>query len=283
VVKLLRLPGIVWAFARDYTLAGAGGALVLAFVAVALLAPQLAPYDPDAVNLRQSLARPGPQHLLGLDNQGRDLLSRIIFGARMSLYISVSAIGMGALFGVVLGMLAGYYRRLDMPIMRLMDVVLAFPGIIVALTTIAILGRSINNVVIAIGIYHIPQFARLAHGLTLSIQETVFVEGAVASGESDLSILARYILPNCLASLIVQTSLLIPGAIMTAATLSFLGLGVPPPTAEWGSMLQNSLQWAPLAPHVMIVPGLALMLVVFGFNVLGDGLRDAMDPRLKKR
>jgi peptide/nickel transport system permease protein len=164
-----------------------------------------------------------------------------------------------------------------------MDVVLAFPGIIVALTTIAILGRSIPNVIIAIGVYHIPQFARLAHGLTLSIQETLFVEGAVASGESDFSVLVRYILPNCLASIIVQTSLLIPGAIMTAATLSFLGLGVPPPTAEWGSMLQNSLQWAQMAPHVMVVPGLALMLVVFGFNILGDGLRDAMDPRLKKR
>ena len=282
-MTLLRLPRLVWAFARDYPLGAAGGAVVLLFVAVALLAPQLAPYDPDTVSLRQSLARPSARHWLGQDNQGRDLLSRIIFGARMSLYISVSAIGMGALFGVVLGMLAAYYQRLDMLIMRLMDVVLAFPGIIVALTTIAILGRSINNVVIAIGVYHIPQFARLAHGLTLSIQETLFVEGAVASGESDFSVLVRYILPNCLASIIVQTSLLIPGAIMTAATLSFLGLGVPPPTAEWGSMLQNSLQWAQMAPHVMVVPGLALMLVVFGFNILGDGLRDAMDPRLKKR
>jgi peptide/nickel transport system permease protein len=282
-MTLLRLPHHVWAFARDYPLGAAGGAVVLLFVAVALLAPQLSPYDPDTISLRQSLAGPSGRHWLGQDNQGRDLLSRIIFGARMSLYISVSAIGMGALFGVVLGMLAAYYRRLDMPIMRLMDVVLAFPGIIVALTTIAILGRSIPNVIIAIGVYHIPQFARLAHGLTLSIRETLFVEGAVASGESDLSVLARYILPNCLASIIVQTSLLIPGAIMTAATLSFLGLGVPPPTAEWGSMLQNSLQWAQMAPHVMIVPGLALMLVVFGFNVLGDGLRDAMDPRLKKR
>jgi len=282
-MTLLRLPRLVWAFTRDYPLGAAGGAVVLLFVAVALLAPQLAPYDPDTVSLRQSLARPSARHWLGQDNQGRDLLSRIIFGARMSLYISVSAIGMGALFGVVLGMLAAYYRRLDMPIMRLMDVVLAFPGIIVALTTIAILGRSIPNVIIAIGVYHIPQFARLAHGLTLSIQETLFVEGAVASGESDFSVLVRYILPNCLASIIVQTSLLIPGAIMTAATLSFLGLGVPPPTAEWGSMLQNSLQWAQMAPHVMVVPGLALMLVVFGFNILGDGLRDAMDPRLKKR
>jgi len=278
--KLLR---ILWAFARDYKLAAFGGAIVLLFVAVALLAPQLAPYDPDTVSLRESLARPSAKHWLGQDNNGRDLLSRIIFGARMSLYISVSAIGMGALFGVVLGMLAAYYRRLDMTIMRLMDVVLAFPGIIVALTTIAILGRSIPNVIIAIGVYHIPQFARLAHGLTLTLKETVFVEGARASGESDAAILTRYILPNCLAPIIVQTSLLIPGAIMTAATMSFLGLGVPPPTAEWGSMLQNSLQWAQLGPHVMIVPGLALMLVVFGFNVLGDGLRDAMDPRLKKR
>jgi peptide/nickel transport system permease protein len=283
-MKLLsRLSRVVWAFARDYKLGALGGALVLLFLTVALLAPQLAPYDPDTISLRESLAGPSARHWLGQDNQGRDLLSRIIFGARMSLYISLSAIGIGAVFGVLLGMLAAYYRRLDMPIMRLMDVVLAFPGIIVALTTIAILGRSVNNVVIAIGIYHIPQFARLVHGLTLSIKETVYVEGAVASGESDFSVLTRYILPNCLASIVVQTSLLIPGAIMTAATLSFLGLGVPPPTAEWGSMLQNSLQWAQMAPHVMIIPGLALMLAVFGFNVLGDELRDAMDPRLKKR
>jgi len=283
-MKLLsRLSRAVWAFTRDYKLGALGGALVLLFLTVALLAPQLAPYDPDTISLRESLAGPSARHWLGQDNQGRDLLSRIIFGARMSLYISLSAIGIGAVFGVLLGMLAAYYRRLDMPIMRLMDVVLAFPGIIVALTTIAILGRSVNNVVIAIGIYHIPQFARLVHGLTLSIQETVYVEGAVASGESDFSVLTRYILPNCLASIVVQTSLLIPGAIMTAATLSFLGLGVPPPTAEWGSMLQNSLQWAQMAPHVMIIPGLALMLAVFGFNVLGDELRDAMDPRLKKR
>jgi peptide/nickel transport system permease protein len=280
---LLALPRIMESFVRDYRLAGLGGALVVLFVLIALFAPQLAPYDPDKVSLRESLALPSAQHPLGQDNQGRDLLSRVIFGARMSLYISLSAIGIGAVFGVVLGMLAAYYRRLDMIIMRLMDVVLAFPGIIVALTAIAILGRSVNNMVIAIGIYHIPQFARLAHGLTLTVKEKVYVEGAVASGESDLSILTRYILPNTIAPIIVQTSLLIPGAIMLAASLSFLGLGVPPPTAEWGSMLQNSLQWAEMAPHVMVLPGLTLMLAVFGFNVLGDGLRDAMDPRLKKR
>jgi peptide/nickel transport system permease protein len=135
---------------------------------------------------------------------------------------------------------------------------------------------------VAIAIVHVPQFARLAHGLTLSTKERTFVEAAVAIGASDRIVISRYILPNCLPPLIVQTSLLIPGAIMTASSLSFLGLGVPPPTAEWGAMLQNGLQWARLAPHVMVIPGLALMLAVFGFNVLGDGLRDAMDPRLRR-
>ncbi len=273
----------IYEFARDYRLAAVGAAIALAFLLTAVFAPQLSPMDPDKVSLRDSLLPPDSLHLLGTDNQGRDLMSRVIWGARMSLYISVTAILSAAVIGVFLGMLAAYYKRLDMWIMRLMDILLAFPAIIVALTIIAILGIGVNNVVIAIAVYHIPQYARLAQGLALSIKERVYVEAAVATGESDADIIGRYILPNILAPLIVQTTLLIPGAIMTAASLSFLGLGVPPPTSEWGSMLQNSLQWAPMAPHVMIVPGLALMLVVFGFNVMGDGLRDAMDPRLKKR
>jgi peptide/nickel transport system permease protein len=282
-VKPSSLPRAIWEFARDYRLAALGAAVAIAFLLTAVFANLLAPMDPDKISLRAALDPPGAEHLLGADNQGRDLLSRVIFGARMSLYISMTSILTSAVFGIALGMVAAYFKRLDMVIMRLMDVLLAFPAIIVAMTIIAILGQGINNMVVAIAIYHIPQYARLAHGLTLSVKERVFVEAAVASGESDGSILIRYILPNTIAPLIVQTTLLIPGAIMTAASLSFLGLGVPPPTAEWGSMLQNSLQWAPLAPHVMIVPGLALMLVVFGFNVMGDGLRDAMDPRLKKR
>jgi peptide/nickel transport system permease protein len=269
-----------WRFARDYKLAAAGAVITVVFVLTAILAPLLAPLDPDQVNVRDALAPPSPQHLLGTDNQGRDLLSRVIWGARMSLYISLAAIMSSAIIGAFLGMLAAYYERLDMWIMRLMDILLAFPAIIVALTIIAILGNGVNNVVIAIAVYHIPQYARLAQGLALSVKQSTFVEAAVATGNKDSAIMARYILPNIMAPLIVQTTLLIPAAIMTAAGLSFLGLGVPPPTAEWGSMLQNSLQWAALAPHVMIVPGLALMLVVFGFNVMGDGLRDAMDPRL---
>jgi len=268
-------------FARNERLAAAGAVIVLIFVLTALLAPQLAPMDPDQVNVRDALAPPSSLHLLGTDNQGRDLLSRVIWGARMSLYISLAAILSAAIIGALLGMLAAYYERLDMWIMRLMDILLAFPALIVALTIIAILGNGVNNVVIAIAVYHIPQYARLAQGLALSVKQSTFVEAAVATGNRDRAIIARYILPNIMAPLIVQTTLLIPAAIMTAAGLSFLGLGVPPPTAEWGSMLQNSLQWAPMAPHVMIVPGLALMLVVFGFNVMGDGLRDAMDPRLR--
>jgi peptide/nickel transport system permease protein len=267
---------------RLHRLAAIGALLVLVFVLAGLFAPRLVPYDPDLINIQATLQPPGPGHLLGTDNQGRDLLSRIIFGARMSLLISMTSVGAGAIAGVVLGTLAGYYPRLDGPVMRLNEVMLAFPGIVVALTVVSILGRGLENLIVAIAIVQVPQYVRLAHGLTLSVKDRAYVEAAVATGATDGIILTRYIVPNSLAPIIVQTSLLIPGAIMTAATLSFLGLGVTPPTAEWGAMLQNSLQWSRLAPHVMVIPGVALMLVVLGFNVLGDGLRDAMDPRLRR-
>lgn len=275
-------PGLVRGFVRLHRLGALGGAIVLAFLLAGLCAPALVPHDPNQINVQATLQPPGRGYLLGTDNQGRDLLSRVIFGARMSLLISVTSVGAGALAGVALGIIAGYYRRLDGPIMRLNDVLLAFPGIVVALTVVSILGRGLENLIVAIAIVQIPQYVRLAHGLTLSVKDRAYVEAATAVGASDRLIILRHILPNALAPIIVQTSLLIPGAIMTAATLSFLGLGVTPPTAEWGAMLQNSLQWARLAPHVMIIPGLALMLVVFGFNVFGDGLRDAMDPRLRR-
>jgi peptide/nickel transport system permease protein len=270
------------AFFRLHRLAAVGGAIVVLFVAGGLLAPWLAPYDPNTINVQATLQPPSRANLLGTDNQGRDLLSRVVYGARMSLFISMTSVGFGAVAGVALGILAGYYRRLDAPIMRLNDVLLAFPGIIVALTIVSILGKGLENVIVAIAIVQVPQYVRLAHGLALSVKDRVFVEAAVAVGAPDRTIIFRHILPNTMGPIIVQTSLLIPGAIMTAATLSFLGLGVQPPTPEWGAMLQNSLQWARLAPHVMVIPGLALMLVVFGFNVFGDGLRDAMDPRLRR-
>jgi ABC-type dipeptide/oligopeptide/nickel transport system permease subunit len=269
--------------ARQHTLAVIGGLIVVIFVLTGLLAPWIAPADPNRVSIREALAPPGRDHLLGTDNNGRDLLSRLMFGARVSLTISFSAVGLGAVVGVTLGLAAGWYRRLEPVIMRLMDVMLSFPGIIFALAIIAILGNGLANVILAVAVYQVPEFARLAHSMTLSVKASPFVEAIVSVGARDRRILSRYVLPNILSPIIVQVSLLIPAAIMTAASLSFLGLGVTPPTAEWGSMLQNSLSWARMAPHVMLFPGIALMLVVFGFNVLGDGLRDALDPRLRAR
>jgi peptide/nickel transport system permease protein len=270
-------------FVRRHRWGALGGLIVLTFLLVGLAAPVLMPHDPNQVNVRAALQGPSLTHPLGTDNLGRDLMSRVIFGARVSLFVSLTAVLAGGAVGTLLGILAGYYRRAEGWIMRLMDVMLSFPGVIVALTIIAILGPSLNNVILAIAIYQIPLYARLAHGLTLSVKNQPFVKAGQSIGLTDRRLLWRYILPNCVSPLIVQTSLLIPAAIMTAATLSFLGLGVPPPTAEWGSMLQNSLQWARTAPHIMVIPGLALMLVVLGFNILGDGLRDALDPRLTRR
>ena len=270
-------------FIRNYKLGAIGALIVLIFVVTALLAPWLAPKDPNQIAVRDTLKPPGAEYLLGADNNGRDLLSRIIFGARISLTIAFAAVGIGTVIGVVLGVVAAWYPRLEMPIMRLMDVLLSFPGIIIGLTIIAILGSGIENVILAIAIYQLPQFARLAHGLALTVKATAYVDAAVAVGSPVHRILLRHILPNIVAQILVQISILIPSAIMTSAGLSFLGLGVPPPTAEWGSMLQGSISWARLAPHVMIFPGLTLMLVVFGFNILGDGLRDALDPRARGR
>ncbi|MBM3451081.1 MAG: ABC transporter permease [Armatimonadetes bacterium] len=277
-----RKVGTIGFFFRHHRLAAAGGLIVALFVLAGALAPVVSPFDPDQNDVQATLALPNAKHWLGTDHLGRDLLSRVIYGGRMSLYISFVAVGVGGAIGIAMGTLAGFYRRLDAPLMRLNEVLLAFPGIVVALTAIAILGRGLENLIAAIAIVQIPQYARLAHGLTLAIRDRVYVEAAVAIGAADRRILGRYILPNTIAPMIVQTTLLIPGAIMTAATMSFLGLGVTPPTAEWGAMLQNSLQWSVLAPHIMIVPGLALMLVVLGFNLFGDGLRDVLDPRLRQ-
>jgi peptide/nickel transport system permease protein len=274
---------IIGEFARNYRLASLGAVIVITFLLAGLLAPWIAPRDPNRISLEHILEPPGRQFLLGSDNHGRDLLSRIVYGARVSLSISLSATAVGTVVGVTLGILAGWYGRLEALIMRIMDVLLCFPGIVVAMAIIAVLGTGLENVVIAIASYQVPEFARLAHGLTLSVKENTYVDAAISIGAPGRRILLFYILPNILGPIIVQVTILIPTAIMTAAGLSFLGLGVVPPMAEWGSMLQNSLQWARRAPHVMVFPGLALMLVVFGFNTLGDGLRNILDPRVRRR
>lgn len=267
---------------RHYTMASIGAILVVIFVLMAVTAQWIAPKDPNAISLTNSLELPNSEFLLGTDNHGRDILSRIIYGARYSLGIALAAVGAGTVVGVMLGILAGWYSGLQTPIMRFMDVLLSFPSLIVALTIIAVLGTTLPNLILAIAISVVPDFARLVNGSTLSARENTYVEAARAIGASDVRILTRYIFPNVLSPIVVQSTLLIPAAIMTAASLSFLGLGVSPPTPEWGAMLQGSLDYARTSPHIMIIPGVALMLVVFGFNVMGDGLRDVMDPHVRK-
>ena len=270
-------------FARSFPLATIGGIIVFAFVLIAVLAPQVAPQDPNKMNLENALEPPGSEFLLGTDYSGRDMLSRLIFGARVSLFISLTSVILGVVVGVVLGVIAAWFRRLQTPIMRLMDIMLSFPSIIVALTIIAILGSGIQNLIIAIAVYNIPVFARIAYGQTLSVKNFTYIEAVITLGARNGRILLRHILPNIIAPVIVQFTLVIPRAIMLTAGLSFLGLGVMPPTAEWGNMLQNSLRWAAQGPHLVIFPGLALLLVVFGFNTFGDGLRVSLDPRMRNR
>jgi len=260
----------------------AGGIIVLLFVAVALLAPFIVPYPPNEGDLAKRLSPPSREHLLGTDPLGRDLLSRVIYGARISLQIQVVSVAIALVVGTMLGLLGGYYGgAIDHVIMRLMDILLAFPGIFLAISIIAVLGPGLVNLMLAAGIYSVPQFARIVRGSVLSLKEKEFVEAARAVGESDGSILFRYILPNSMAPIIIQTTLRMATVLLTASGLSFLGLGVQPPTAEWGAMLSNARAYLITAPHVATVPGLAIMLVVMGFNLFGDGLRDSLDPRLK--
>jgi peptide/nickel transport system permease protein len=270
-------------FAKSFPLATIGGIIVLVFVLLAIFAPFVAPQDPNKMNLDSALERPGSEFPLGTDYSGRDMLSRLIFGARVSLFISLTSVILGVVVGVALGVVAAWFRHLQTVIMRLMDIMLSFPSIIVALTIIAILGSGIQNLIIAIAVYNIPVFARIAYGQTLSVKNFTYIEAVITLGAKDGRILLRHILPNIIAPVIVQFTLVIPRAIMLTAGLSFLGLGVMPPTAEWGNMLQNSLRWAAQGPHLVIFPGLALLLVVFGFNTFGDGLRVSLDPRMRNR
>ncbi len=269
--------------ARRSRAAVAGGAIVGIFLLVALLAPLLAPFDPMKGQLRARLQPPSLAHWLGTDELGRDLLSRVLYGARLSVEIQVAAVGFGLLVGTALGLLAGYVGRwVDQLIMRLMDILMAFPGIFLALAIIAALGTGLGNVIIAAGIFLVPQFARVVRASILALREMEFVEAARALGERDLAIVFRYLLPNSLAPIIVQASLRMATVLLTASGLSFLGLGVQPPSPEWGAMLSNARVYMITAPHVATMPGLAIALVVLGFNLLGDGLRDALDPRLRE-
>lgn len=251
-------------------------------VMVAVLAPKIAPYNPYDANLPLSLAKPSAQHLLGCDELGRDLLSRIIYGAQISLRVGLEAVAIALFIGIVLGALSGYFGGwLDLIVMRLMDIMLAFPSILLAIAFMAVLGRGIQNAVIAIGIVSIPEYARIVRGSVLSVKENDYITAARAIGNSDLAIIFRHVLPNVMAPIVVRATLGISSAILDTAALGFLGLGVVPPTAEWGTMLGAGRGYIWDAPHLLTYPGLAITITVLAFNLMGDGLRDALDPHLR--
>jgi peptide/nickel transport system permease protein len=268
---------------RDY-MALAGIAFLLVVALVSLLAPVLAPRDPIETNLSQRLAPIGaPDYPLGADELGRDIMSRLIWGGRISLLVGFSAVTVAMLLGIVVGLASGYFGRwVDSVFMRLIDILMAFPAILLAITIVASLGPGLRNAMLAVAVVGIPYYARIVRGSVLSLREQEFVQAARVVGASDSRIIFRHILPNTLAPLIVAATLDVGWMIMAAAGLSFLGLGAQPPTAEWGVMLSTGRQFIRNAPHLSILPGLAIFLVVLALNFLGDGLRDALDPRLRE-
>jgi ABC-type dipeptide/oligopeptide/nickel transport system permease subunit len=259
-----------------------GGIVILIYVVTAMLAPVMFPGNPSAPNLIKSLERPSFEHPLGTDELGRSIIGRIIYGSRVSLLIAVGVVSFGLLIGVPLGLVSGYYRgKVDFGIQRVTDTMLAFPGFLLALALVAVLGVGLKNTVISIGISMVPIYIRLVRGCALSVREEVYVEAARAVGTRDIVILLRHILPNVMVPITVQTSLGMGMAILFAAGLGFLGIGVQPPTPEWGTMLGSGRVYLFNSPHVATFPGIAIFLAVLGFNLLGDGLRDALDPRFK--
>jgi peptide/nickel transport system permease protein len=245
---------------------------------MALAAPIIVGVDPNKQNLELSELPIGTEgHVLGTDNYGRDIWSRIVYGARISLLVGIGAVSLGLVGGVILGLLSGYYRRLDGIIMRFVDLMFAFPGILLAMLIIAILGTSLVNVVIAISIWSIPTCARIVRGSVLSIKKQEYIMAMKSLGASDLRIMFKHVLPNCAAPIIVFATMRMATAILSTASLSFLGLGAQPPTPEWGAMIAAGQEYMWTSPHMIVVPGIAIMLVVFAFNVVGDALRDALD------
>lgn len=273
----------MWKRMRRNPLIWVGGVIVLTVVLTAIFANQLAPVDPSLQNLPKRLAAPGTNgYLMGADAFGRDVWSRVVHGARISLQVGLIAVGIGATIGLVLGLISGFFGGwIDMVVGRVMDVIMAFPSILLALAIVSALGPSLNNAIIAIGVTNIPRFCRVVRGSVMQLRERDFVQAAEALGATDLWIIVKHILPNILSPLIVISSLGIATAILVEASLSFLGLGVAPPTPTWGSMITDGKQYIDIAPWISIYSGGAIMLAVLGFNLLGDGLRDVLDPKMK--
>ena len=260
-----------------------GLVVVVLIIFTAIFADVIAPYSYRSQNLERIAEAPSGDHLLGTDDLGRDILSRIIHGARISLQVGFIAVSISIALGGTLGAIAGFYGgNLDNVIMRVMDVLLAIPSILLAIAIVSAFGGGIVNVMIAVGISYIPLYARIVKASVISVKEQEFIEAARAVGANDLRIIVKHILPNSLAPIIVQGTLGVATAILSAAGLSFIGLGIQPPTPEWGAMLSSGRHLIRTAWHVATFPGIAIMITIFALNLLGDGLRDALDPRLKQ-
>lgn len=259
--------------------------VILIMIVAAIFAPLIAPYNPEEVHFADALSGPSMDYWLGTDNLGRDIFSRTIYGARVSIQVGVIAVGISLVIGTLLGLISGYTRMslVDSLIMRCMDAILAFPTLVLALAITAALGPSLTNVMIAVGVVGIPSYARLIRGQVLTVGRREYVEAARTIGAADARIITRHIFPNVTAPLIVQASLGIAFAILAEASLSFLGLGVQPPTPSWGAMLSVGKDWLQYASWMAIAPGMAIFLVVLAFNFVGDGIRDALDPHLQHR
>lgn len=271
-----------WRRFRHHPPAMIGLGIILTFIALAVLAPIISPYEPNGQDLASAIQGPSAEHWLGTDQLGRDIATRLMYGTRISLLIGVLAVAIGLVFGVPLGMIAGYYGGwADLAISRFADMMFAFTSILLALTLVAVLGVSLQNVIIAVGISVIPVIIRLVRSSVLSLREEPYVEAARSLGASDLRIITRHVFRNSLTPVLVHGTLSIGVSILLAAGLGFLGLGVQSPTAEWGTMLGEGRQFIFSAPHLTTFPGIAIFLAILAFNLLGDGLRDALDPRMR--
>jgi peptide/nickel transport system permease protein len=259
-----------------------GGIVLVLVVLTALLAPFLATYSPTLLAPEIRLQPPSPEHLFGTDNQGRDTYSRTVFGAQVSLQVGFGVALTVVLFGLTIGLLTGYFRRVDGPLMRVMDGLMAFPGVILAVAIMAAIGPRKENVIVALSVVSIPRLARVVRSVVLGIRELQYIEAARTLGITTTRILLRHILPNCLAPVIVQSTFIFCDAVLGEAGLSFLGVGTPPEIPSWGNMLGDARAYLPIAPWTMLAPGAALMIAVLGLNLLGDGIRDLLDPRLRR-
>lgn len=261
-----------------------GLVIICIMVFMVIAADVISPYDPNALDLGNAYLKPGNEgHLFGTDEFGRDLLSRIIYGSRISIFVAVGATLVGGAIGLFLGLIAGFYGGMvDSIIMRIMDGMMAFPFVLLAILLMTVLGSGVFNVILAIGIANVPRFARIVRGQVLVVKNEEYCNAVRVLGSSDYRLLFAHIFPNTISPVIVQATLSVAGSIISEATLSFLGLGISPPTASWGNILQGGKNYLTTAPHIATISGLFILITVLGFNLLGDGIRDVLDPKMKK-